>query len=352
MMTSIAKFDLHDSSPVASLEQGKSSLEIRNGDGELSDVGIVAIGRNEGQRLVDCLVSLKSRVPRIVYVDSGSKDGSVERARDLGAIAVALDDSLPFTAARGRNRGLETLIEQWPDLKFVQFIDGDCQLQEGWLERARSFLVANSTAVAAYGNRREKFPERTLYNALVDRDWKGRPGEIYGCGGDVMMRISALRDVGGYRDWLIAGEESEMCVRLREKGWRIWRLDGEMSRHDVDMHSFKQWWRRSVRGGHAFAQVSYLHRKSACAIWKKDVARIVFWACCLPLTALATMDPSLLILYPLQIIRQAWREGLFRRESWRNALFDSLIKFAEMQGVFKFYANLLAGRLQTIIEYK
>ncbi len=351
-MTSIAKFDLHDSSPVTPPEHAKSSAGPAVAEGGLSDVGVVAIGRNEGDRLVECLLSLKSRVSCIVYVDSGSKDGSVERARDLGAIAVALDDSIPFTAARGRNQGLETLIEQWPNLQFVQFIDGDCQLQEGWLERARSFLVANPTAVAAYGNRREKFPERTLYNALVDRDWIGPPGEIYGCGGDVMMRISAVREVGGYRNWLIAGEESEMCVRLREKGWRIWRLDGEMSRHDVDMHSFKQWWRRSVRGGHAFAQVSYLHRKSAFSIWKKDVTRIVFWAACLPLATLAMMDPSLLILYPLQIARQAWREGLLRPVSWRNALFDSIIKFPEMQGVLKFYANLLAGRLQTIIEYK
>ena len=37
------------------------------------------------------------------------------------------------------------------------------------------------------------------------------------------MRVEAFEAVGGYRAQLIAGEEPELCVRLREIGWKIWR---------------------------------------------------------------------------------------------------------------------------------
>ncbi|WP_083199549.1 glycosyltransferase family 2 protein [Rhizobium sp. AC44/96] len=317
-----------------------------------TDVGIVVIGRNEGQRLIDCLLSVKAQTARVVYVDSGSKDGSLEHATSLGVVSVALDNSLPFTAARGRNTGFATLTARWPDVRFVQFIDGDCQLHEGWLERARSFLVENEKVAAVFGDRRERFPDRTVFNALCDRDWSGWPGEVDGCGGDVMMRVSAFREAEGYSDAVIAGEEPEFCVRLREKGWSIWRIAGDMSRHDANMLSFRQWWRRALRGGYAFAEVSFIHRNSPFTIWKHDVTRTVFWAAILPLIIVVFDSPSMLALYPLQILRLALRDGFWKAESWRNALFDGLAKFPEMQGIAKFYLNMLIGRLQTIIEYK
>lgn len=47
-------------------------------------VDAIVIGRNEGQRLIDCLGSLLGQVRRVIYVDSGSSDGSVEAARARG----------------------------------------------------------------------------------------------------------------------------------------------------------------------------------------------------------------------------------------------------------------------------
>lgn len=68
-------------------------------------VAAVAIGRNEGARLVACLESMVGRVDPIIYVDSGSTDNSVAEARARGAEVVELDMSIPFTAARARNAG-------------------------------------------------------------------------------------------------------------------------------------------------------------------------------------------------------------------------------------------------------
>lgn len=319
-------------------------------------VGIVVIGRNEGQRLIDCLNSLRLNLERTVYVDSGSVDGSPQTAAQIAAVVLQLDMSTPFTAARARNVGFDALMRHWPDTDFVQFIDGDCLLDDQWLRIGTDFLVQHENVGLVFGRRRERYPDRTIFNALCDREWDGSPGQMEECGGDILIRASALQEVGGYSSGLIAGEEPDLCVRLRQEGWLIWRLASEMTRHDANITRFGQWWRRSMRSGHAYAQVSLLHRKSPFQIWKRSVRRAVFWGGLLPLTAAAGLmvSPvalSILVLYPIQILRLARRErGTPGR--WRNATFDVVGKFPEMQGVLQFYLNHLIKRRQSIIEYK
>ena len=194
-------------------------------------IAAVAIGRNEGERLRRCLASMQGRVGRIVYVDSGSTDGSLDAAAAAGAQVVSLDLALPFTAARARNEGFALLGHEAP--AYVQFVDGDCELQPGWLETASAFLDNHPDVAAVCGRRRERHPGQSLYNRLIDCEWDTPVGETRACGGDVLMRRDAFRAVGGFDPALIAGEEPELCVRLRAAGWRIWRLDAEMTLHDA-----------------------------------------------------------------------------------------------------------------------
>ena len=84
-------------------------------------IDAVVIGRNEGARLLACLQSLAGQVRRLVYVDSGSTDGSVKAAQAAGAEVVVLDMEQPFTAARARNAGLAVLADNPPE--FVQLVD-------------------------------------------------------------------------------------------------------------------------------------------------------------------------------------------------------------------------------------
>ena len=70
---------------------------------KFDDVGVVVIGRNEGQRLVECLISVRAATRNVVYVDSGSTDNSVAAAKKIGVSVVFLDLTKPFTAARARN---------------------------------------------------------------------------------------------------------------------------------------------------------------------------------------------------------------------------------------------------------
>ena len=178
-------------------------------------VGIVAIGRNEGERLRACLQSVIPRAALVVYVDSGSTDGSTVMARGSGGEVVELDMRIPFTAARARNEGFKRLRQLAPDLPYVHFVDGDCEVVGVWIETAAAFLDAHHDVAVVCGRRRERYPTQSIYNHLCNIEWDTPVGETSACGGDALMRVEAFEQVGGYRGDLIAGEEPELCVRLR-----------------------------------------------------------------------------------------------------------------------------------------
>ncbi|WP_349367877.1 glycosyltransferase [Salinarimonas sp.] len=320
-----------------------------------SDVGAVVIGRNEGARLVACLASLRGVVRRIVYVDSGSTDGSVAAARAAGADVVLLDRGRPFTAARARNAGLAAFGPEPP--AYVQFVDGDCVLRDGWIETARAFLDAHPRAGIVCGRRREREPAASVYNRLCDREWDTPIGPARACGGDMLARTSALGDVRGFRDDLIAGEEPELCVRLRSEGWTIWRIDAEMTLHDAALTRFAQWWRRSRRAGFAFAQGAWLHGAPPERHWTTETRRALAWGAALPVAALigAVASPAALLAllaYPAQVVRLALRAGPRRRTSWEWAFFTTLGKLPEALGALAFQRRRVFGRRADLIEYK
>ena len=323
-----------------------------------SRIGVVAIGRNEGERLRRCLLSLLGQARVVVYVDSGSVDGSPEMARGLGAEVHELDMTRPFTAARARNEGWRRLDGLAPDLDFIQFVDGDCEVVEAWLASACDFLDLHSDVAAACGRRREREPERSIYNLLCDLEWNTPIGEAKACGGDVLMRATALRQVGGYREDLIAGEEPELCVRLRAAGWRIWRLDAEMTLHDAAMTRLSQWWRRSLRAGFAYAEGASLHGAPPERHWVRESRSAWAWGIVLPLLLIsgaALLSPVVLagfLAYPLQILRLFRRESGPFRSRFARAGFLVLGKFAEAAGQVRFVVQRALGASGRLIEYK
>jgi GT2 family glycosyltransferase len=251
----------------------------------------------------------------------------------------------PFTAARARNAGVAALGEE---ITLVQFLDGDCILRDGWLAAAEAHLSAHPQLAVVCGRRREEHPQTSIYNSLVDAEWDTPPGEARACGGDALMRLVALRAVGGYRAEMIAGEEPELCQRLRRAGWQIWRLDAEMTWHDAQITRFSQWWRRSLRAGHAFAEGAALHGAGPDRHWVAETRRAVLWGALLPavILLLALLTPwaavGLMLLYPLQLLRLIWRGGA----AW--GFFTLLGKFPEALGVLKYHMR----RDGRIIEYR
>jgi len=315
---------------------------------------VVAIGRNEGERLVACLDALQGQGARVVYVDSGSTDNSVEEARKRGVAVVALDMSIPFTAARARNAGWATLVEgdQTPP-EYVQFIDGDCILQPDWLETASKFLAERPKVAIVSGRNRERFPERSVYNWLADIEWDTPVGEGTACGGNAMIRTTALLETDGFNPNLIAGEEPELCLRLRKKGWSIWRIDAEMTLHDAALERFGQWWQRAKRAGFAAAEATKMHGKGPERHGVKPMMRAVIWGGILPLCLIlgaAFISPWILLLgliYPLQIVRRH-----LKGDPWTQAFFVMLAKIPELQGVLRYIWHNLQRREASLIEHK
>ncbi len=325
----------------------------------MSRVGTVIIGRNEGERLVRCLKSLTGQVTQLVYVDSGSTDDSVNVARGMGADVVALDMTTPFTAARARNEGFEQMRRLYPQAEYVQFVDGDCEIVNGWLDNAVAFLDQHPEVAVVCGRRRERFSEKTIYNMLCDMEWDTPVGETKACGGDVLMRVDAFENVFGFRPDLIAGEEPELCVRLRAAGWKIWRLDQEMTLHDAAMTKFSQWWKRNIRAGYAFAEGSFLHGAPPERHWVKESRRCLIWGLVIPVIAISAgffcwrYGLIVALIYPLQIFR-LWLKNRkeLKPHPWLFASFNVLGKFAEMYGQLRFHYCRLLGRVEQLIEYK
>lgn len=322
-----------------------------------ADLAIVLIGRNEGERLLRCLASIRGQAGHVVYVDSGSTDGSVAAARAAGAAVVELDLSRPFTAARARNAGFQALAGLHPAPAFIQFIDGDCAVAAGWLEAARTALQSDASLAVVTGWRSEIDPGRSVYNAICDTEWHRPAGPITACGGDMMVRRTAFEQVLGFNDQVIAAEDDEFCIRIGQAGWKLLRLPLSMTRHDAAMTTFGQWWRRAVRAGHGFAQVGALHE----GYFRRSRQRVLFWGAALPGLALIAVWAApwalwvIAAAYLASFLRSAQalrREGLAIRPALHQALFLVLSKFPNLQGMITYYGRQLRDREMRIIEYK
>jgi glycosyltransferase involved in cell wall biosynthesis len=338
---------------------GNSAIETGARVAGAPDVGVVVIGRNEGERLRRCLKSVVGAARRVVYVDSGSTDGSREAALALGADVVELDQRVPFTPGRARNAGFSRLLRLEPTLAYVQFIDGDCELVTGWLAKGSAFLRGHAEFAVVAGRRRERDPNRSVYNMLCAAEWDTHPrGESNSCGGDSMMRTDVFARLGGYRDDLMAGEEPELCIRMRTTGWRIWLLADEMTVHDAAMIRFGQWWRRAMRSGYGAVQGARLYGAPPRYHCVRALVSAGFWGLGLPIGTLllATVwSPWFLLLlaaYAVQVVRLARRSARRKRDSWFEALFLVLSRFPQLVGQVKCVLHLCLRRQGRLIDYK
>jgi len=350
----------------------------------MSDIGIITIGRNEGDRLRRCLGSVLGRRMAVVYVDSQSSDGSADFARRSGVEVVELDAARPLCAARARNGGFDRLVRIDPKVKYVQFLDGDCELVDGWLDRARREIESRGDVAVVCGRRRERCPQNSIYNRLADLEWDTPIGDAASCGGDALVRAGAFRSVNGFDATVAAGEEPEFCQRLRSRGWKVLRIDAEMTLHDSNMLRFSQWWRRAVRSGYGAMDVATRFGSQGLFVGQVHSARL--WAIGWPIAVLAATLVAFANVALFAGIRLGWRAGLRfgtesatiaagilllafpvqalriaarvrpRTRSWRDAIaygtFTLIGKWAHVRGQRQYLRDRAAGSNTRSIEYK
>jgi len=314
------------------------------------------IGRNEGARLERCLRSIgQMDAPgevEIVYVDSASVDGSPARAAAMGAKVIAVHPKRP-TAALGRNAGWRAA-----SAEFVLFLDGDTILNPAFVKEALRNL--DETTAIVWGHRREINIQGSIYNRTLDLDWIYPPGITEFCGGDALMRRAVLEQVGGFDETLIAGEEPEMCRRIRSHGWKIRHIDFPMTGHDLAMTKWSQYWRRATRAGYAYAEVSQRFRGSGLPFWEEDARRnrnralVLIVLCLIGLTGWWQFLIVLALLSAL-VLRTAsktrWKSpSLYTRLLY--GVHSHLQQIPIFVGQLQYWNDRRAGKVRGLIEYK
>jgi len=275
----------------------------------MTRLAAIVIGRNEAAKLPRCLSSVLGRAAPIIFVDSGSEDGSVDLARAMGVDVIELASSTPFTVARARNAGLARALQLDPQIAYVQFVDADSEIVPSWFARASGALNDNPDAAVVYGRLRERAPHRSVYARLYQAEFEQQFSQSEACGGMAMMRTAAVQQVDGFNSTMVGFEDVELSFRLRQAGWQVLRLDTEMAVHEAAMTRFRQWWQRQTRSGYARAHHVRIHGGSPEPRARRESRSIWVWGMALPLFALtATLRAgglSLLLLaaYPAFFLR-------------------------------------------------
>jgi len=334
-------------------------------DNDAPTVSVVIIGRNEGERLLRCILSVRAMAGmdgkiELIYVDSASTDGSARLASEAGAQVFEIDSATP-TAALGRNAGWRAARAE-----FVLFLDGDTILHPDFLHRALAAITVDPTIAAVWGHRREIDCDRSVYNRVLDLDWIYAPGFVKYCGGDVLMRRSALLLVEGYDAALIAGEEPELCRRLRSQGYQILHMDAPMTGHDLAMYRMSQYLKRALRAGHAYAEVSRRFRDTPDPFWaaerRRNLLRGGFWS----LTLITAVLCSFLVRSVLPV--GAWTGFLLLLSArtawlarWKSQSVGTLLLYGIhshlqqvpiMIGQLRYARDASSGTKRQLIDYK
>lgn len=338
------------------------SVTDDRGEVDTPTLSIVVIGRNEGARLAKCLGSIgRVRgvfVKETIYVDSASTDGSPELASQYGAVVIVVRPERP-TAAIGRNAGWRRA-----ESDLVLFLDGDTVLDSDFPRAACDALSRDPSVAAVWGHRREIDPGASIFNRVLDLDWVYRPGLTEFCGGDVMMRRNALSETGGFDEGLIAGEEPELCRRIRGRGYKILHIDHPMTGHDLQITLWSQYWKRATRAGHAYAEISERYRSSKDPSWASErmgnLIRGSFWSFSLVVVIIAcirfgTLPFALwLSLLLLLAVRSGWKARWKEARPWILFVYgihSQLQHTPILVGQLQYEFNKRQGKAPKLIEY-
>lgn len=192
-------------------------------------ISVIVIGRNEGARLDACLSSaqraLRMLSYELIYVDSRSTDDSVAIARARGARCFVLEEE-DTTAGLGRYAGTRAAHGE-----YLLFLDGDMQLQPGFVEQAMMRMAAGGCD-GVCGIREDRYMKGGTVVSVREN--------YFGCtqertapefGGAIFLSAEALNRCGGWSTDTVACEEAELHARLLAAGCTIIELPVPMIIH-------------------------------------------------------------------------------------------------------------------------
>lgn len=311
------------------------------------EIDFVLIGLNSEKTIESCVESIK-KVSKILnkytisYVDGGSTDRTlilVNKIKNLKVLYITGDP----TPGKQRNLGFKN-----GNLKYVMFLDSDTLLMERFLEKAVE-AVKNPEIGAVCGRRDEIYPNKTKYNYISNIDWNPSFGEVEAFGGDVLIKRPILSKLGGYDEVLVGGEDPEFSRRILKDCYKIIRLDIPMTKHDIDMHTFKQYFKRGYRTGYGYAAVNKKHPE----FWNHEIRRILIrggfsfiFLFLIPYNSIFIIFLFLTLFRPrLSLVKYFERNLNLDRESAKlYSLHASIIIIPEFLGLIRFYSGSVLDR--------
>ncbi len=223
-------------------------------------VDFVIIGLNSEKYLGECIkscleVTKEYNVAKIIYVDGGSDDNSINIADELGVTTIIYEGSYPSPGIQ-RNIGFKASKN-----KYIMFLDSDTIVNKEFVVKALDILKNGIGVGGVFGRRIEKYPTKNFYHVIANIEWNKQIGTAKDFGGDVVLKREAVQLTGGYNEELIGGEDPELARRIIKLGYEIIGLDTTMTIHDINMNSIKSYLKRAYRSGYGFGAVHYFHKE-------------------------------------------------------------------------------------------
>lgn len=215
----------------ATLNQPNSNNEQQTTAMKLT---VVIIGRNEEQfiaKSVSSALAIKTKLPNmeVIFVDSASTDRSVAIAQEYPIKILGLRPNWPLCVAAGRYTGFLHSTGE-----FILFLDGDAEVETDWMLRALAFMDAHPNYGAIAGVLDEEYITRDDVRVggtqnVFRQDISKEQVDCKALGGIAMYRRAALDKAGTVNPHLPTGEDDELCMRIRNCGYKLARIRGRMA---------------------------------------------------------------------------------------------------------------------------
>lgn len=232
------------------------------------EISVIIVTYHSADVIGPCLDSVAEAgvLSREVFVvDNASADGTAEivRARQPAVRLIANAENRGFAAANNQAiplcRG-----------RYLFFLNPDAELSGGCLETAVRYMdenprigLAGTKVVNPDGSMQETISLRYPGEKHAADELKGLPGGI-ACvlGASMIARAELVREIGGFdEDYFLYGEDQELCLQVRRRGYEIGYIAEATVRH-IGGHSetnaaAADKWGRKARAEYLFYRKHY-----------------------------------------------------------------------------------------------
>lgn len=291
-------------------------------------VAVIILNWNTKEVTADCLRSLyASDYPnlRIIVVDNGSVDGSVEYLKAAFPAITLLSNTVNMGFTGGNNLGIRYALEEGAD--YVLLLNNDTVVDRECV----SHLVRVAESNPRYGALNPKMyyfdpPNRLWYAGGALSLWKGVPEHwgrkavdegqydtlrevTFANGCALLVRTAVLREVGLFDEALFScAEDADLSIRIRKAGYQLVYVPQARLWHKEGFATLKNWGQ---------ARRYYLYIRNSLWVLTKHARPI-----------------QLLVAYPYFLVDQALRLTLLALLRWdlqaAVAPFKAVIDFVKM----------------------